>query len=438
MTIDEETIRQNRAALLYAVQSCLPYGVYQKLRDDYERFPAYSADDPSSRISYAPKSDYLYDSNRRVKTTLGRFLRKFYGIEITPEIELGIQAVFGQLAYDPARFEIVDDVKQAYTDCAMNGVTSCMVTEPDDEPGEGRDCLDFYTDRCAARVVVYYDPKAEYDNYPSARALLFATSDGGLYLDRIYPNSGAHIPHYRKWVVEYNDKAKQENKPEIYMRPNHSAGIPDNDDTTRHTTIDVEAQAGDELPYIDTFPYLSRDGRTLSTRYSEYCVCCQSTGSPELKRCDHCDGVTLKTIEIDGESCCGYCASKVNHCYRCGCRTFADMTEIDGHPHCDDCAAEFPACERCDTVCHESDTHQVDGATVCYRCYRNAHVCQDCDCRTFETRRHDGDIVCQGCYDNRCDQELVTSLEIETSPPTSLSSGELHAITTPIDPAEVF
>jgi hypothetical protein len=344
-----------RAALLQAMRAHLPEECAEILdrieSDDKGHNLSWSLDNPM-QVSYAAKPEHIYDSAKRMRTSLGRYLSRNYDVTITPKINAAIDAIFAAIAYDSDCFAVRENVYDVYCQVA----SSCM-TE--------MDCVRFYENN-GVRVVTYTPHGAE---EPIARALLWQT-DRGEFLDRIYPNSGPHIDHYHKWAQERGCDVREHNSMGD-VRVDHRIKI---------------VRIG-PMPYLDTFCYLSGD--TLSTNGDG--LCCRETSGQEPIDCEHCGDLHFDSNES------GYCESCENDsysCERCGDRTF-DPTEVCGQTVCESCAEESYCCDRCQESVWE--TNHVDGLDVCESCESEAVCCDRCCESVWETSHVDGQDVCESC-----------------------------------------
>jgi hypothetical protein len=285
-----ERIIGARVALLQAMRANLPEecrAVLDRIEsDDKGHNLSWSLDNPC-QVSYAAKPDHAYDTVKRMRTSLGRYLSRNYDVTITPAINSAIDAIFAAIAYDGDCFAVREDVCEVY-----NHVASSCMTE--------MDCVRFYEDN-GVRVVIYTPPGSA---GPIARALLWKT-DRGEFLDRIYPNSGPHIDHYHKWAEGRGCDVREHN----------SMG----DVRVEHRIKNVRIG---HMPYLDTFCYLY--GNTLSTDGDG--LCCHSTNGEEPNECNHCGDLHFDSNE---SGYCEHCENESYSCERCGDRTF-ESTEICG------------------------------------------------------------------------------------------------------------
>lgn len=271
--MSETAILQARSELIEAMAFHLPMlsgTISQIWRDDKEHLLSRSTDNPL-QVSYAAKPDHRYDSAKRARTSLGRYLSRNYEVLITLAIDAAIAKLWASLAYNEESFEIREDVCEVYRTVA----DSCMCGEP---------CVEFY-EYNGVKVLVYTLPGK--DKEPIGRALLWET-DQGSFVDRVYPNSGPHVAHYVKWAEEHG----------YAIRSHHRAGY----DSGRFSVSGL--RIGGPMPYMDTFMYLNGD--TLRS-YGPGLVCCETDGEEPII-CRRCGGWCFGSI---GEPRCQDCLNTV-------------------------------------------------------------------------------------------------------------------------------
>lgn len=368
-----ELIKAARLQLITAMRAHLPQDCSEVIdrieSDDKGHMLSWSLDNPL-QVSYAANAAHTFDPVKRMRTSLGRYLSRQYGVEITPTINSAIERIFGDIAYDGQRFAVREDVYDVYSEVA----SSCM-TE--------MDCVRFYEDN-GVRVVTYTPPG---EDKPIARALLWKT-DKGEFLDRIYPNSGPHIEHYLKWAEDRG----------CDVRPHHRMGDVYIDHKIRNVRVGP-------MPYLDTFCYLS--GTTLSARGGG--LCCHSTEGLEPTECANC---SEWCFDEENEGYCEDCNNNLYSCDRCGRRT-EDTTEISGQTVCECCAEDSHCCDRCNEMVWE--TGHIDGQDVCESCADDACNCERCEERVFDVSQVDGQTVCESCAEDAEECERCNDTVFETS-----------------------
>jgi hypothetical protein len=275
-------------------------------------------------------------------------------------------------------FDITDDVERAYATIS----DSCMSDNPNG-------CLSFYRQN-GVKVLTYTVPG---DNAPSARALLWPKVEGtdqngvkvsGQYVDRVYPNDGAHIEHYIRWAKEHG----------AHIRTNHSAG-------GFHGNLRVSICHACEMPYLDTFDTLSMDASTVAT-YGRGLECSYTNGA--IVECCPCCGQHYFDDEeggtIDSEEVCSQCYENANYCEVCDSKTHDEIEDIDGQSCCESCAQSAKQCDRC-RVATFSDLEIIDDQACCADCAKDAVCCADCGSNTFEPTEDNEDEICPDCRDTR-------------------------------------
>jgi len=399
--IDCEIIR-NRVRLLRSIRSNLPDLFARITFDEENHYLAFSTD-VDGMVSYAKKPADVYDSAKRIRTTLARYLSRRLHIDVN-KYQKECEAISAVNGFNPNRFAIRKDVKAVYQMLRDKGIdkNSCMRDNPND-------CLSFY-EKNKIPVLVFED---------SARALLWTMSNGKRYLDRIYPNEGRHIPHYRQWCEKNG----------VTMRSHQY--LPEGKEYNEDLSITLDASG--PIPYLDSFRYASYDSHCCSARFSNR----YSSGSVvidwtdgatiedgpedegERSHCEECgewyyqeDGYYIQEVCIC-ESC--YSSGIVFHCERCEESYFTDNVDSDTVQrnlysetwcgnclqeayHCDDCGSYFASISRV-TETQESETY-------CEDCIgSNATQCEECgEWTDSPTENNEGESYCDNCIHDHQDE----------------------------------
>lgn len=352
-----------------------------------ERDPRYVAFslEVDGKISYAARREHIYCAKRRMRTTLGKFLSREYGVELTPEMEtkLGVVASCNK----EGTFTLREDVSQVYAE--SDHVDSCMV---------GQDCTQFY-DNNGVKILTY-TPGGQ--TKWQARALVWRTDCGQTYVDRIYPNNhSTYRPLYEKYA-EANG---------WLIRENDSAG----EYESRRLSVSVRVGP---MPYMDTFYGLTSRGK-LTTRGDG--LACTSTSGEEPCQCNNCNDYYWEEDgrEVDGDTYCSSCAEDAHYCESCNSTTFSEMSDVDGQCVCESCAESANRCDHCGEHTF-SDLSSVGNEEWCDRCVRNdSFCCADCGEQFSDEELHTegNDCLCESCHAEREEkrEEEEANRETESS-----------------------
>jgi len=351
-------------------------------RDERGDFLSFSQDDPG-KVSYASKPEFRFDSDRRTKTTLARYIRRRleYGPDQIFDKDLAclVSQVFGLVSVDDSDtgFRLVkgEDISQAY-DSEFGG-HSCMTSE-------NSGLVELYEINPDKVELLKYER-----NGYKARAIVWTFDNGAKAIDRIYPNSGPHIDAIIEWAKRKGYDFKTSHGMGCYQ---FASG----------NTYEIELKCGDIFPYLDTLQFgeVMGDGTVILSN--------SSSGWPH--EFSHTDGTYYD------EGGCAYC-------YNCGrgidlsdCRT-----DPDGYGYCDSCFYEYYAvCENChETVSIDYASHTQDGM-LCEECYNESYAeCSECsECLSFD------DLTMVEGFDYVCDDCLETLKE--DGKIVECSCGELH------------
>jgi len=335
--------------------------------------------DDTTRIAYS-RGCHRHDYKHRTVTTLGRYIKKSF-----PKIAEGFTDSF--LEYLTSKTFANQPIDNFFTILEGNAIYEAYANRVGEKScmtgSNNRDKLDLYVEN-DVKLVVYRD-----DSGDSARALLWETDEGDHCLDRIYPNSGAHIEKFYRYAETKGWLCREGNG---YPGGNILIG--------GHThEVTVSTPSSGEYPYLDSFHYTDDD---------------PSSGK-----------ITLYTKEIDG-----YAFDSVNGswsngqvCANCDCAISEDEGSVHNRDtYCDDCYSElFCMCENCEDTESVDDMQEVGGASWCSHCAQNnATQCEKCGEFYPDSAGNivevDGDSWCQDCADNhaswceRCEEYTTGEL----------------------------
>lgn len=366
---------------------------------------ANSTDEPGRKVSYAQTSKHKYDTTKRTKTTLSRYLtrNKLTDGMTEHEVELYCQKI-GAILHNGAGFQVISGqpIVDFYRDKDIPG--SCMC-------GEYSKYTQVYADNPTKVSMLTFDY-----NGMTARALLWNAESNGetKIMDRIYPNTGWHVDLFNKWAKQNGYK----------IRSNNS--LPDgrvlfmSSDAKVHDTHTVELSHNGVVPYFDSFHTGKFDDNTLylTTGYGE-CDFNSTDGSlPESGiECGDCGCLVQEddTFSTDDGLICESCYSdNYSSCQRCGYTTYNDdVREIqtgvryndteywclycaDNHStHCNECCNQF-----CDNSAPTTATEDT-GDHYCSKCAESLAHCNDCGesfANSDNLHTHDDELVCSDCH----------------------------------------
>jgi hypothetical protein len=328
--------------------------------------------DVAGEVSYASKPERKYDYTRRLRTTIGRYIRRNIPIHVTDyELDVFCRDVVTKMCPIAEYFTIIkgDDIEQAYGDEV--GGHSCMT-------GDDCDKVRLYTQNPdVVQMVVFNDRKM------TGRALLWTDDEGRQLLDRIYPNDGYHISMFYKyaeingWTVRKHNGAPCSGQPFV-------------DDLTH--TVYVRPPNNELWPYMDSLRFSDSDPEDdkvrLSTSYGRYCL----------------DSISGGFGDYNGS---------YYRCEQCGCRVHEDdVYSVNDYTYCSDCYCElFTSCSNCGSDCDRDDVTYVES--------EDGYICESCLDYNYSTCDHCGEYhrtrrlavtpegySCEHCFDDywtRCE-----------------------------------
>lgn len=328
------------------------------IRKDTDSFLSYSQDE-DSYVSYAQKPQHKYDSEKRYRTKLGRYLRR--NLNITDDmvsddtIEQMSYNVMGSLPNSNGdSIEIItgEDIIEAYD--KEYGGASCMT-------GGNANITEVYALNPDKVSMVIYK-----EGY--ARALLWTCDDGTKVLDRIYPNSGVHVDIITKWAVDRG----------YVHRVGNNCNYCRLSDNNFHT---VTLKMNDLFPFMDTFKHGTIRGNTIKITNS-------NNGN-----------IFLEGINGNFED--------MFECENCGNEVSEDdmVSDEGGHNYCEDCYSNvYTRCGNCDGEVDRDDARSPDGNMYCESCYDELYTtCADCDeeIAIDDSYTWDDNLLCDNCYVGR-------------------------------------
>lgn len=398
-----QQLRNDRIKLIRNMQAMIDdseYGILLQnivgdIRHKPEQYLSYSQDDPL-KVSYAQNPQHIYDNNKRVKTTMQRYIRRQLGVTTLqiPDDKLDklCRPLFASRKIDTTQFQLLsgDDITEAYSRSV--GASSCMT---------GRDSkyVEIYALNPDKVSLVVYDKMA--------RALLWTCDDNIKVLDRIYPNDGVHINIIQEWAKSQGIVYRMGNS-----CPHGEVELSDNQEHC------VTVKYNEYFPYMDTFRYADinendqtailynsrksrKRGNTLLDNTNGgplaggfICESCGDRVSEDDMRCpEYGDGIYCENCFDELYAYCESCSCDV-------CRD--DIVQVDDDYMCRDCAERHATrCDVCgDWTKKECVTTSDTDKTCCHDCIENLTICDDCG-EVYERKQYthvvDNEILCEDC-----------------------------------------
>ncbi len=408
----------------------------------HDRYLAMSLDVPGD-VSYAYRPEDRYDSKRRRRLSLDKYLSKYHrhlcdsfsGIDYVcrsfrgaAHASVSRSRVDGMIrvVYGP---ELAEAYRQEW------GGHSCMTGFCSDR----QRYIDHYAlnpDRVGL-ALLYPDG---FDAEPVARAMVWHTDQGITVLDRRYPNNTDWSmliqlwAQHRGYAIRKGDALPNTSHPIDWLPYEDSPVEPE-----QVLTATLDFTESRDVPYQDTFCWggVSGDQLIHGTWYRSGDIrmdhgLCSTEGGPfaqsDGQLCSWCDLFFDELIDgPDGEDYCEDCYSdRFSYCKCCERDRDADEFETvrtsrgEGY-WCSSCASAYATeCEDCSTVWQDSDICHLsteDGdRSVCTSCADNYAVCDRCGvdvhCDDRGCCEHDenGDY-CEPCAE-AIDEQHTTQLTL--------------------------
>ncbi|MCX7001874.1 MAG: hypothetical protein NTV22_01210 [bacterium] len=372
----------------------------------------------------------MLDTVKRIRTTLGKYIRRQCGIGKDDLRDNLLNALCGYVFRivefaDSMPPEFIILTGQAISDFYRVGPTSCM-------SGNSAKYTHFYAinpDKVALVTerrmlpVPTNDGKCEMEL--RARALLWTSDKGARMLDRVYISIGdSHhnegcceeklgngsvcicdtiINRFRTWAL----KNKIINRGSLCDR------------------FDVTMNVADYVPYMDTLcygSYVDDDTLRITNKHDEYSLQSTSGNRPEADGtiCNSC-GERIGDDNVywgDDDPYCSSCFyDRYFICRECG-ETYGndDCTVVKDHDYCDECAGRlFVMCDVCDehVAANGLTTVNISDGTnaVCESCLEEYVCCAGCleyfDGALIHTSDEGDEVLCEACFEDKHEPEVV-------------------------------
>ena len=418
----QNTILENRIKLIDAMKNALSVIDDEKDKDyiesiildiieDEEANLAISLND-NNTVSYSRSADTIDNEAKRVKTTLGRYIKRTFSSPIkdnslskfTTEVlkQISTEESLDKEIKELSEKDIMDFYESNDDSKSCGGLSSCMT-------GEAATYTELYALNPDKVKLITFGNRS--------RALLWTTDDGERVLDRYYPAQSKYGELLRKWAknkgyILRNNPDSLDLGGDVKLSDNKQHVI-----TLKHNNV---------FPYLDTFKYGKiKDDKvaisnyasfgniifdSLNGEYTEsYCFNCNRdlSGDNRIEHdnnfyCDNCFSELFyecakckKTYEqndgleyINDQMLCNDCFSKnYFHCENCSDATGNKEAIIvnDHSYYCPDCveSEDIKICDKCDkhygerqlTVVYDEDNHQQH---YCDKDIQAANRCNDC------------------------------------------------------------
>jgi len=347
----------------------------------------------ADKISYAPKEEYKFDSVKRIRTKMMRYITRNVPMnrEILTERALEIfaeeyEAQVSNGAY-LEHFNTVDgnDLMRCYEE--GYGSHTCMT-------GEEAHLVALYSYNECCSLITY--DNGEYE----ARALLWQTDQGPRVMDRVYPNSGRHLIHFINYAKKkgYIYRVKQD-YPSTCMYHGKYPTVELSDGETYTITLDKDLDEDNPMPYMDTWHWIKNEPKEFiisNTAEGLGATGVANSTSGEIglfskRRCGQCDiGLDRKidtgaesigwtyTSNLDTVTCRECTETKITKCEKCSQKSWKRTSrlirvDLEGTKQkwCYDCKDRYARkCPKCLKI--------YKRGLIQYPDYNTAGACEKC------------------------------------------------------------
>lgn len=361
------------------------------IRANTNEFLSISQEDRGA-VAYASKKEYVLDSERRTKTTLGRYIRRRIGIgkEAIPDNTLDmLSSIVKKIIVEKELDKHITVVKgkDILWHYRNAKATSCMT---------GCEC---------EKVELYsLNPnKVSLVLHEKARALLWTTDEGPIVLDRVYPAQCHSVNIIRSWAESkgYLVRSNPDRVVETGYIPEISSG----------QTLTVTLKHRNIFPYMDTFVYGKFGKNEIvaknDPKFGNMIMHTTHGNYDRAKVCSRCECRVNNgdfTTGSDGNLYCYDCFDTMFFC--CDCCGEHKIVENDGrhilpssYCLCEGCFAKTDICKSCGV--HEYHSHMalVGDDYYCFECYVEKLLkCNKCNNR-LPKEMFIIDEVCKNCFE---------------------------------------
>jgi len=369
--------------------------VIMAIRSNTDAFLSISQEDKNS-VAYSKDKKGKLDTKKRVKTTLGRYIRR--------KLDMSSSQIS-----DKTLDKLSAIVKRTILSKELDKQIQIL---------KGKDIIEHYRNAPAGscmtggecdKVEIYaLNPdKVSLAVHDRARVLVWKTDEGDVVLDRVYPAQCHSVEILRKWA-----KAKG------YVLRNNPDRVVDTGyvvELSNKKIMSVTLKHRDIFPYMDTFPYGKYDKKTIvaknDPKFGNMIMHSTHGRYERAKVCMRCDARVNNgeyTTSSNGDIYCYECFDKFFFCCDyCGQHKVAEEDGkhilLSSYCLCEACYnndAFVKGCKHCGAKDYHTNLHLTeDGNYFCYECYVSYLVgCDKCRKR-YEKNQMITDTCCKHCFE---------------------------------------
>ena len=361
-------------------------------RDENKHFLSLSQDN-YDKISYARNPVDIFNSNKRVKTTFEKYIRRQLKIDSANLSDSTLNYFGRQIRIKLTPLDVLDSKVeflsgQEITRFYRNtDITSCMCHYNSYK-------TEMYSMNPDIVQLIIFDKES--------RALFWTTDCGKRIVDRIYPENCETSSMLRAWI---------ERKGYVY-RVCKGACDEDCINLSDGEIYEFKLKHNNVFPYLDTFCYgtIDKNKVILTNKNFTDCLEFRSTdgeyyGRMECYICEeHVDD--HDQVPFGGETYCSECyRDRFSTCFLCDeVSNLDDMREgFNARMFCESCfELQFFYCNSCDDLFKRNEEMNVNHKSFCKNCFNEEYsLCDKCEkiIEKSELVEYNDLIYCQECFE---------------------------------------
>jgi len=337
--------------------------------------------DNTKNITYATKVEDINNTSKRVKTKIGRYIRRVLKLSRDNVTDEQIVDIAGKIAITFIKpvFELVNGSDIAKVYCENFGNESCMSGKTQEQT---ENLLALYCINSTINLVKFIKGNFE------LRAIVWFTDEGNIIIDRMYTNNDNMIDCFKKEFPLY---IASEQSPILFRGKTifreHNE-LPRGRELAENYSVTLKIPIKYIFPYIDTFRYIKINKRNktviLSNSRMEMDFLCNNTNGTKRRIesvyntldgviCSECNRTARKdrTTYINDKVVCNNCR---RHNYKkCDvCKKYHKqyLLNTEWYPKkryiCNTCRTEMSRCDNCNTLITSTQIFLNERCTYCY------------------------------------------------------------------------
>lgn len=337
--------------------------------------------DNTKKITYATKVEDINSTSKRVKTKIGRYIRRVLKVSHNAVSDAEIVDIAGKLAvtYIKPIFELVNGSDIAKVYCESFGNKSCMCGKTEQETEK---ILALYCINPTINLVKFKKGNFE------LRTIAWFTTEGNIVVDRMYTNNDIMINCFKSEFPLFmgSEQSPVLFRGEIIFREHND--LPIGRELEHNYSVTLTMPKKHVFPYIDTFRFIKINKRNktviLSNSKLEMDYLCNNTNGSKRKieavyntndgvKCTECHRIARKdkTTYINDKVVCSNCRrSNYRKCEVCKKYHKQYFLHTEWYPKkrniCNTCRDEMSRCDACNTLITQNQIYFNNRCTFCF------------------------------------------------------------------------